>query len=102
VTIPSQATLTQALLTYQDWLAHQPLSAHTRRTYLGRVRQYCAYLVLNDIQSVVWGSRVRFQFRYLSSLTHPSLAACLCCLHSCLFVHGKGIEPYNSSASLDQ
>ncbi len=44
MTIPSQATLTQALGTYQDWLAHQPLSAHTRRTYLGRVRQYCAYL----------------------------------------------------------
>jgi site-specific recombinase XerD len=44
VTIPTQATPAQALGTYQDWLARQPLSEHTRRTYLGRVRQYCAYL----------------------------------------------------------
>jgi hypothetical protein len=29
---------------YRDWLARQPLSVNTRRTYLGRVRQYCAYL----------------------------------------------------------
>jgi site-specific recombinase XerD len=29
---------------YQHWLVRQPLSPNTRRTYLGRVRQYCAYL----------------------------------------------------------
>ena len=29
---------------YQLWLVRQPLSPNTRRTYLGRVRQYCAYL----------------------------------------------------------
>jgi len=29
---------------YQHWLTRQPLSANTRRAYLGRVRQYCAYL----------------------------------------------------------
>jgi len=29
---------------YRRWLARQPLSVNTRRTYLGRVRQYCAYL----------------------------------------------------------
>jgi Phage integrase, N-terminal SAM-like domain len=29
---------------YRYWLARQPLSVNTRRTYLGRVRQYCAYL----------------------------------------------------------
>jgi hypothetical protein len=29
---------------YRLWLARQPLSVNTRRTYLGRVRQYCAYL----------------------------------------------------------
>src|ERR1700720_1922737 len=29
---------------YRLWLAKQPLSVNTRRTYLGRVRQYCAYL----------------------------------------------------------
>ena len=29
---------------YRLWLARQPLSVDTRRTYLGRVRQYCAYL----------------------------------------------------------
>jgi len=43
--MPAQVTPAQALFSYQDWLARQPLSAHTRRTYLGRVRQYCAYLV---------------------------------------------------------
>jgi integrase/recombinase XerC len=35
------ATLTAG---YRPWLARQPLSVNTRRTYLGRVRQYCAYL----------------------------------------------------------
>ena len=35
------ATLTAG---YRRWLARQPLSVNTRRTYLGRVRQYCAYL----------------------------------------------------------
>jgi integrase len=29
---------------YQHWLTRQPLSANTRRAYLGRVRRYCAYL----------------------------------------------------------
>jgi hypothetical protein len=29
---------------YQLWLVRQPLSPNTRRTYLGRIRQYCAYL----------------------------------------------------------
>ena len=29
---------------YRLWLAKQPLSMNTRRTHLGRVRQYCAYL----------------------------------------------------------
>jgi site-specific recombinase XerD len=29
---------------YRRWLARQPLSVNTRRTYLGRVKQYCAYL----------------------------------------------------------
>jgi hypothetical protein len=29
---------------YRRWLARQPVSVNTRRTYLGRVRQYCAYL----------------------------------------------------------
>ena len=29
---------------YQAWLSAQPLSPHTRRTYLTQVRQYCLYL----------------------------------------------------------
>jgi hypothetical protein len=29
---------------YQHWLVRQLLSPNTRRTYLGRVSQYCAYL----------------------------------------------------------
>jgi hypothetical protein len=35
---------------YQRWLARQPLSVNTRRTYFGRVRQYSAYLAacVND------------------------------------------------------
>jgi site-specific recombinase XerD len=35
---------------YQRWLARQPLSINTRRAYLGRVRQYSAYLAawMND------------------------------------------------------
>jgi hypothetical protein len=28
---------------YQHWLTRQPLSANTRRAYLGRVRQYCLF-----------------------------------------------------------
>ena len=38
---------------YQYWLTRQPLSANTRRAYLGRVRQYCAYLAtcVNDYGS---------------------------------------------------
>jgi integrase/recombinase XerC len=35
---------------YQHRLTRQPLSVNTRRAYLGRVRQYCAYLAapVND------------------------------------------------------
>ena len=29
---------------YRLWLAKQPLSMNTRRAYLGRVVQFCAYL----------------------------------------------------------
>ena len=38
---------------YQYWLTRQPLSANTCRAYLGRVRQYCAYLAtcVNDYGS---------------------------------------------------
>ena len=36
--------LTNLAAGYRRWLARQPLSANTRRAYLGRVRQYCAYL----------------------------------------------------------
>ena len=32
------------LAAYETWLAKQPLSASTLRTYLTQVRQYCAYL----------------------------------------------------------
>jgi site-specific recombinase XerD len=37
-------TAPEALAAYEDWLARQPLSAHTRRTYLTQVRRYCTYL----------------------------------------------------------
>ncbi len=37
-------TAAEALAAYEHWLARQPLSAHTRRTYLTQVRRYCAYL----------------------------------------------------------
>ncbi len=37
-------TTAVALTAYEHWLARQPLSAHTRRTYLTQVRRYCAYL----------------------------------------------------------
>jgi hypothetical protein len=36
--------LTSVTAGYRLWLAKQPLSVNTRRTYLGRVRQYCDYL----------------------------------------------------------
>lgn len=42
MTVPAQVTLAQTLDAYRDWLTHQPLSEHTRRSYLGRVCQYCA------------------------------------------------------------
>ena len=34
----------EALAAYGQWLPSQPLSAHTRRTYLTQVKQYCTYL----------------------------------------------------------
>ncbi len=37
-------TVPETLAAYELWLARQPLSAHTRRTYLTQVRRYCAYL----------------------------------------------------------
>jgi site-specific recombinase XerD len=37
-------TVPEALTTYERWLACQPLSAHTRRTYLTQVNRYCTYL----------------------------------------------------------
>lgn len=37
-------TVQEALAAYEHWLARQPLSVHTRRTYLTQVRRYCAYL----------------------------------------------------------
>jgi site-specific recombinase XerD len=37
-------TVPEALAAYEHWLARQPLSAHTCRTYLTQVRRYCAYL----------------------------------------------------------
>jgi Phage integrase, N-terminal SAM-like domain len=36
--------LTSVTAGYRLWLAKQPLSVNTRRTYLGGVRQYCTYL----------------------------------------------------------
>jgi hypothetical protein len=38
------AELGHVTAAYQHWLVRQPLVLNTRRTYLGRVRQYCAYL----------------------------------------------------------
>ena len=42
--------LGRATTGYQHWLTRQPLSVNARRAYLGRVRQYCAYLAarVND------------------------------------------------------
>lgn len=50
MTVPAQVTIAQMLDLYQAWLTRQPLSAHTRRTYLGRVRQYCAYLAVTPAE----------------------------------------------------
>jgi site-specific recombinase XerD len=36
--------VSEALASYEQWLTSQPLSAHTRRTYLTQVTQYCTYL----------------------------------------------------------
>src|SRR6266487_1147848 len=40
----SFTTVSEALASYEQWLPSQPLSAHTRRTYLTQVTQYCTYL----------------------------------------------------------
>jgi len=40
----SFTTLSEALAAYGQWLPSQPLSTHTRRTYLTQVKQYCTYL----------------------------------------------------------
>ncbi len=40
----SFTTLSEALAAYGHWLPSQPLSTHTRRTYLTQVKQYCTYL----------------------------------------------------------
>jgi integrase/recombinase XerC len=40
----SFTTISEALVAYGQWLARQPLSTHTRRTYLTQVKQYCTYL----------------------------------------------------------
>jgi integrase/recombinase XerC len=37
-------TVPEALAAYEQWLARQPLSTHTRRTYLTQVNRYCTYL----------------------------------------------------------
>jgi site-specific recombinase XerD len=37
-------TAPEALAAYRQWLAQQPLSTHTRRTYLTQVNRYCTYL----------------------------------------------------------
>src|SRR5437016_1993567 len=37
-------TVPETLAAYERWLARQPFSAHTRRTYLTQVRRYCTYL----------------------------------------------------------
>ena len=34
----------ETLAAYEHWLTRQPLSNHTRRTYLVQVRRYCTYL----------------------------------------------------------
>src|SRR2546421_13098342 len=40
----SFTTIADTVAAYQCWLARQPLSAHTRRTYLAQVRRYGNYL----------------------------------------------------------
>jgi site-specific recombinase XerD len=40
----TSAELGRVITGYEHWLGRQPLSPNTRRTYLGRVSQYCAYL----------------------------------------------------------
>jgi site-specific recombinase XerD len=40
----SFTTVPEALAAYECWLARQPLSNHTRRTYLTQVNRYCTYL----------------------------------------------------------
>src|SRR5258708_25045486 len=40
----SFTTILEALASYEQWLPSQPLSTHTRRTYLTQVTQYCTYL----------------------------------------------------------
>src|SRR6266516_4299728 len=37
-------TIPEARASYEHWLARQPLSTHTRRTYLTQVNRYCTYL----------------------------------------------------------
>jgi site-specific recombinase XerD len=37
-------TVSEALAAYEQWLPSQPLSNHTRRTYLTQVNRYCSYL----------------------------------------------------------
>jgi integrase/recombinase XerC len=53
----ASATSTASIFTdYLAWLARQPLSENTRRTYLTQVRQYCAYL---EQSSPGYGNPVR-------------------------------------------
>ncbi len=40
----SFTTVSEALAAYEQWLPSQPLSNHTRRTYLTQVNRYCIYL----------------------------------------------------------
>src|SRR6266700_1101074 len=40
----SFTAIPEARASYEHWLARQPLSTHTRRTYLTQVKQYCTYL----------------------------------------------------------
>ncbi len=40
----SFTTEADALAAYEQWLPSQPLSTHTRRTYLTQVNHFCTYL----------------------------------------------------------
>jgi len=40
----SFTTVSEARASYEQWLPSQPLSNHTRRTYLTQVNRYCSYL----------------------------------------------------------